>query len=136
MKRITIKDLAKLLSLSTSTLSRDLSDHPDISEATKSRVRIAATEFNYTTNLHASLFRKNRSGLIALILPKISLFFSPGFIDGINEVVASYKHSLIVFLSNNSHAREKEIVQQCLRWAVEGGIDFDVKRNDRFKSQS
>ncbi len=120
MKRITIKDLAKMLNLSTSTVSRALSDHPDISAATKSRVRVAATEFNYTTNVHASLFRKNRSGLIALILPEINMFFTPGLIDGINQVVASSKNSLIVFLSNNSFEREKEIVQQCLRWAVEG----------------
>lgn len=120
MKRVTIKDLSKLLNLSTSTVSRALSDHPDISEATKSRVRVAAEEFNYTTNLHASLFRNKRSGLIALILPEFNMFFTPGLIDSINEVIASSKHSLIVFLSNNSLIREKEIVQQCMSWAVEG----------------
>lgn len=120
MKRITIKDMAKMLHLSTSTVSRALSDHPDISEATKIRVRTVANEFNYRTNLHASLFRKSRSGLIALVLPELNMFFTPQLIAGINQVIATTKNSLIVFLSNNSYEREKEIVQQCLGWAVEG----------------
>ena len=120
MKRITIKDLAKLLNLSTSTVSRALSDHPDISTETKMRVRKLAEEFNYTTNLHARLFRKQNSRLIALILPEINMFFSPKLIEGINSVITSSKYSLITFLSNDSYEREKEIVEQCLAWAVEG----------------
>lgn len=120
MKRITIKDLAKLLNLSTSTVSRALSDHPDISDATKSRVRKVAEEFNYRRNLHAQLFRKNRSGLIALILPEANMFYSPGLIKGINKTIEASKYTLIVFLSNDSYAKEQEIIKQCLNWAVEG----------------
>lgn len=120
MKRVTIKDLAKLLSLSTSTVSRALSDHPDISKATKKRVRAAAEEFNYTTNVHARLFRQQQSGLIALVLPEINMFFTPNLIKGINKVIAASGYSLITFLSNNSYKREKAIVKQCLNWAVEG----------------
>lgn len=120
MKRITIKDLANLLNLSTSTISRALSDHPDISEATKSRVRATAAEFHYTTNVHASLFRKKQSGLIALVLPEFNMFYTPGIIDGINKVIETSNNSMIVFLSNNSYKKEKAIIQQCLKWAVEG----------------
>lgn len=120
MKRTTIKDLAKILSLSTSTVSRALSNHPDISDATKNRVRIAAEEFNYTTNLHARFFRNQSSGLIALILPEINMFFSPNLIKGINKMIVSSNYTLITFLSNDSYKREKEIIKQCLSWAVEG----------------
>lgn len=120
MRRITIKDLAQMLSLSTSTVSRALSDHPDISEATKSRVRTVAEEFNYTTNVHARFFRNQNSGLIALILPEINMFFTPNLIKGINKMIVSSNYTLITFLSNDSYKREKEIVKQCLNWAVEG----------------
>ena len=120
MKRVTIKDLARLLSLSTSTVSRALSDHPDISESTKARVRTAAEEFNYTTNVHARFFRNQHSGLIALILPEINMFFTPNLIKGINKSIASSKYSLITFLTNDSYKKEKEIIKQCLSWAVEG----------------
>ncbi|MFK7773699.1 MAG: LacI family DNA-binding transcriptional regulator [Saprospiraceae bacterium] len=120
MKRVTIKDLAKILSLSTSTISRALSDHPDISEATKNRVRIAADEFNYTTNVHARFFRNQNSRLIALVLPELNMFFTPNLIKGINKTIVSSNYSLITFLSNDSYKREKEIIKQCMSWAVEG----------------
>lgn len=120
MKRVTIKDLAKMLNLSTSTVSRALSDHQDISDSTKERVRMIAKEFNYTANVHARFFRKQHSGLIALVLPEINMFFTPSLIRGINKVIASTNYSLITFLSNDKYKREKEIIKQCLNWAVEG----------------
>jgi LacI family transcriptional regulator len=120
MKRITINDLARMLNLSKSTVSRALSDHPDISEETKKRVQQVASEFSFTANLHAAFFRQNRSGLVALVLPEFNMFFTPGLIDGINKVIADSKKSLIVFLSNNSLTKEQDIIRQCLNWAVEG----------------
>lgn len=120
MKRITIKDLAKMLNLSTSTVSRALSDHPDISDGTKNRVKKAAETFNYTTNIHARFFRKQHSGLIALILPEVNMFFTPSLIQGINKVISASKYSLITFLSNDNYEQEKEVITQCLSWAVEG----------------
>lgn len=120
MKRITIKDLAKILNLSTSTISRALSNHPDISEKTKKRVRSAAEEFNYITNLHARSFRKQQSRLLALILPEINMFFTPNLIKGINEAISPTNYTLITFLSNDSYEREKDIIKQCISWSVEG----------------
>ncbi len=120
MKRITIKDLAKILNLSTSTVSRALSDHSDISSSTKKRVKTVASQLNYTTNVHARFFRNQHSNLIALVLPEINMFFTPSLIKGINKAIAPTNYSLITFLTNDKHKREKEIIKQCLNWAVEG----------------
>lgn len=120
MKRITIKDLAKMLSLSTSTVSRALTDHPDISNATKERVREIADRFNYTTNMHARFFRKQNSGLIALILPEVNMFFTPNLMKGINKVIDASKYSLIIFVTNDSYKKEVEMIKQCVGWAVQG----------------
>lgn len=120
MKRVTIKDLASLLHLSPSTVSRALSDHPDISAATKERVRTVADELNYTTNLHAKQFRNQNSGLIALILPEVNMFYTPKVIKGITKEIFSSRYSLITFLTNDSFKREKEVIKQCMSWAVEG----------------
>lgn len=120
MKRITIKDLAKMLNLSTSTISRALSNHPDISDKTKARVNEVAEQFNYTTNMHARLFRKQHSGLIALILPEVNMFFVPNLIKGINNIIDASKYSLIIFLTNDDLKKEIEIIKQCVGWAVEG----------------
>lgn len=120
MKRTGIKDLAKLLSLNPSTISRALGDHPDISDETKSRVKKAAIEFNYLPNLHARYFRQKNSGLIALILPEFNMFFIPELMEGINSILIDSGYSIIIFYSDNSIKREKEIVNHCLSWVVEG----------------
>ena len=120
MNSINIKDLAKLLSLNPSTVSRALSDHPDIKSETKERVKAAAAEFNYLPNLHARYFRQKSSRLIALVLPEFNMYFIPGLMDGVNTVLKDSGYSIIIFFSDNSLEREKEIVNYCLSWVVEG----------------
>jgi len=120
MSSINIKQLAKLLSLNPSTISRALSDHPDISAETKERVKQAATEFNYLPNLHAKYFRQKNSGLIALILPEFNMFFTHKMIDGINSVLENSGYSIIIFISNNNLSREIEITRHCISWHVDG----------------
>lgn len=120
MKRIGIKDLAKLLSLSPSTVSRALADHMDISLSTKERVRAAAREFNYLPNLHARYFRQKNSGLIALVLPEFNMFFIPALMDGINSILETSGYSIIMFFSNNNFIKEQEIINHCLSWVVDG----------------
>ncbi|MFM2393111.1 MAG: hypothetical protein RLZZ546_1093 [Bacteroidota bacterium] len=120
MNKITIKDIAKMLSLSVSTVSRALSDHPDISQETKNRVKSVAERFNYLPNLHARFFRKKNTKLIALILPDFNRFFVPDLIAGIQKIIDLNGFSLIIFQSNNSIVQETEIIKYCLSWVVEG----------------
>lgn len=120
MKKVTIKDLAKALNVSTSTVSRALADHEDISTKTKEKVKLLAEELNYTTNLHARLFRNQNSGLIALVLPEINMFFTPRLIEGINKTFANTKYTLITFISKDLLEKEKEILKRCIAWNVEG----------------
>ncbi len=120
MNSIDIKQLAKILSLNPSTISRALSDHPDISVKTKERVKQAAEEFNYIPNLHAKYFRQKNSGLIALILPEFNMFFTHKMIDGINSVLENSGYSIIIFISNNQLNKEIEITRHCISWHVDG----------------
>ncbi|UOQ81107.1 LacI family DNA-binding transcriptional regulator [Hymenobacter sp. 5414T-23] len=60
-QQISLRDLANHLNLSTSTVSRALADHRDISEATKERVRQVAKELNYRPNQLAAALRKGHS---------------------------------------------------------------------------
>jgi len=120
MKRTSILDLARLLSLNPSTISRALNGHPDISEETRERVKAAATTFQYRPNLQARYFRNKNSGLIALILAEMNMFFIPGLMNGVNEALKNSDKSVIIFISDNDPEREKEIVGHCLSWMVEG----------------
>ncbi|MBK9255508.1 MAG: LacI family DNA-binding transcriptional regulator [Saprospiraceae bacterium] len=133
MNRINIKELAKMLSLNPSTVSRALSDHPDISAATIKRVKDAAIEFNYIPNLHARYFRKKSSGLLALILPEFNMFFTHSLMNGIHAAIEHTNYSLIVFFSNNNKKKEVEIIQHCLSWAVDGilmSVSFQTENAD------
>lgn len=120
MKRIGIKDLARLLSLNVSTISRALSGHPDVSPETRERVLDAAREFNYHPNLHARFFRKKNSGLIALVLPELNSFFIPELIQGVHDAVEKKGYNVIMFISGDSPEKEAEIMDHCLSWVAEG----------------
>lgn len=120
MKRTTIKDLADLLQVSTSTISRALSNHPDISDAVKTRVKEAAETFNYIPNDFAINFRKKSSKVIGLIIPKMSMFFVPSIIEGISAKLNKEGYQFFMLSSEESLEIEKENLQTCANSRVDG----------------
>lgn len=118
--RVTLKDIAKRLGLSMPTVSRALADHPDISAATKERVREVAQALHYIPNYRARYLRAKHSRLIALIVPEMNTFFVPAMIAGINRVVQQNDYSLIVFQSDNSIVQERRLVEYCTHLSADG----------------
>lgn len=66
---VTIKDVAALAGVSTSTVSRTCSNHPSISRQTKEKVRRAMAELGYEPNFQASNLASQNSRTIGIILP-------------------------------------------------------------------
>lgn len=120
MRRTTIKDLAEMLNISTSTVSRALKDHPDISSSVKLRVKEAAETFNYVPNDFAINFRKNSSKVIGLIVPEITMFFVPSIINGISAVLNKAGYHFFILSSNDSFETEKQNIQTCINSRVDG----------------
>ena len=120
MKRITIKDLAEMLNISVSTVSRALSNHPDISDAVKKRVKEAAETFNYIPNDFAINFRKKSTKVIGLIIPKMSMFFIPSIIEGISAKFNKEGYKFFILSSEESLEIEKENLQTCANSRVDG----------------
>lgn len=120
MKRTTIKDLAEMLHISTSTVSRALKDHPDISSSVKLKVREAAETFNYIPNDFAISFRKKSSKVIGLIVPEISMFFLPSIINGISSILNKEGYRFFILSSDDSYATEKEHIETCINSRVDG----------------
>lgn len=118
--RITLKDIARRLNLSMPTVSRALADHPDISAATKDRVREVAQALNYIPNYRARYLRAKHSRLIALVVPEMNMFFVPSMITGINRVVQQNDYSLIVFQSDNSIVQERRLIEYCTHLSADG----------------
>ena len=120
MARITIKDIARLLEISPSTVSRALKDHPDISIGTRDAVKKVASELGYSPNIQAINFRKRESKLIGLILPDMNMFFFPSVIQAIELEVRERGYHLIVLHSNDKLEREIENVDICQNFGVDG----------------
>lgn len=120
MKRATIKDISLHLGVSTSTVSRALNNHPDISDALKEQVKQVAKSLNYHPNQMAVNLRRSRSNLIALIIPEITMFFFPSVIKGVEEVVHREGFQLLVLQSQDSLEREIQNLRVCHDHSMEG----------------
>ena len=136
MKRTTIKDLAKMLQVSTSTVSRALSNHPDISDSVKVRVREVAGLLNYHPSDFAINFRRNSTKVIGLIVPKISMFFIPAILDGISTKLKKEGYNFFILSSEESVAIEGENILTCSNSRVDGiliSLCAETENLDHFK---
>ena len=106
MRQITIKDIAKELGISPSTVSRALKDHPDISAETKKAVTELAEKLNYTPNSIALSLRQSKTFTIGVVIPEIIHFFFSTVISGIEDIAYDAGYSVIVSQSNESFERE------------------------------
>ncbi len=132
MSRATIKDIAKILGISPSTVSRALKDHPDISEKTKQAVREVARQLNYRPNLMAQKLRTKRSNLIGVIIPQIVHFFFSSIISGIEDYAYEKGYTVIVAQSNENYQREVKNVQVLLDSGIDGILVSRTKETTDF----
>jgi DNA-binding LacI/PurR family transcriptional regulator len=105
-KHATIIDIAKKLEISPSTVSRALSDHPDIKKETKALVKKIAKELRYSPNQMAQSLKNNRTTTIGVIVPEIKHDFFSSAISGIEEVAYNSGYTIILCQSNESYERE------------------------------
>lgn len=121
MKRqITIKDIAEKLGISTSTVSRALKDHPDISLKTREAVKELSTILGYKPNLIALNLKHSRSNTIGVVVPEVEHYFFSSIINGIEEVAYKDNYSVMLFQSNESYMREVLNAQTLLANRVDG----------------
>lgn len=136
MGRITIKDIARLLNVNPSTVSRALKNHPDISEPTRLHIQKVAQELGYTPNYQAIGLRNQKSRLLGLIIPEMNMFFFPSIIKAVEVTIRQKGYNLIVLHSNNRLASEIENVKICQRFGVEGvmaSLTTDTQNLDHFQ---
>jgi DNA-binding LacI/PurR family transcriptional regulator len=136
MKHSTIVDIAKKLKLSPSTVSRALSDHPDIKKETKERVRKSARELKYTPNTIAQSLKRNRTNTIGVLVPEIEHDFFSSAISGIEEVAYQAGYAIIVCQSNENYEREVINTNVLVNQRVAGiivSISQSTKCGDHFQ---
>jgi len=106
VETVTIKDIAKALNLSTSTVSRALRDSYEINPETKRLVLDYAEKVNYHPNPIAQGLKENRSGAIGVIVPEIANHYFSQAISGIEAVAYARGYHVVIFQSQESYERE------------------------------
>ena len=104
--QITIKDIARELNISPSTVSRALKNHPDISQSTKDAVNKYAKDFNYRPNALALSLRTSKNNTIGVIVPEINNYFFSSVLSGIEEIANQEDFNLILCQSGENYEKE------------------------------
>lgn len=121
-RHISLKDLAKELGVSISTVSRALKDHPNISPEVKEQVKKLAEEWDYRPNpLAMGLLRQN-TRTIGVIVPDLVTHFFSSVISGIESYASKQGYYIIISSSYESFQKEKECIENLLNSRVEGLI--------------
>lgn len=132
MKRITIKDLARHLLLSTSTVSRALVNDPHIHPETKAKVLAAAGELGYKPNPAALNLKYGQSKNIGLVVPEMVTPFSSKVLRGIQNILYPLGYRIIITESDEDPLREQENLLLLEEFNVDGII---INVCDQLKNQ-
>lgn len=129
----TIKEIAKLLNISISTVSRALHDNPNIGLRTKMRVQQLAKQLNYEPNQTAIFFQQGKTYTIGVILPELSEAFFSSAISGIED--AAHKSNYIVLLgqSHDDAEREKHLIETFRKHRVDGLLVSISKNTNNYE---
>jgi LacI family repressor for deo operon, udp, cdd, tsx, nupC, and nupG len=133
----TIKEIAKTLNISVSTVSRALHDHSSIGLRTKMRVKQLAKELNYEPNQTAIFFQQGKTFTLGVILPELSEAFFSTAISGIEDAANKSNYSVLLGQSHDKEEREQQIVETMKRHRVDGlivSISKNTTNYDHFES--
>ncbi|QHT65506.1 LacI family transcriptional regulator [Rhodocytophaga rosea] len=117
---VTIKDIARALGLSTSTVSRALRGSYEISADTKQLVLEYAEKMNYQPNPIAKSLKENRSWAIGVIVPEIANNFFSQTINGIDATAYKRGYHVVITQSHESVEREVANVHNLVARRVDG----------------
>jgi len=120
MKNFTIKDIAKALNVSISTVSRALHDRPEISEETKIKVQDFAQKVNYQPNYTAQSLISKKSKLVGVLVPNIRDLFFSSAISAIENFFHEQGYAIIVLQSNEKLEKEINALNALVSYSIAG----------------
>lgn len=116
----TIKEIAKRLNVSTSTVSRALHHHPSIGLVTTMRVHKVAKELGYEANKMAIYFKERKTYTIGVIIPDLSEPFFSAALTGVEDAAEASNYNVIIGQSLENFEREQKIVENMKDHRVDG----------------
>lgn len=120
--KITLKNIAKELGVSVSTVSKALNDSHEISNETKEKIQAYATYYNYRPNSLALKLRNQKTLIIGVIIPEVVHHFFAKVISGIEDIANKKGYTTMICLSNESYDKELLNMQLLAYGSVDGVI--------------
>lgn len=136
-KEVTIYDVAKVLNLSPSTVSRGLKDHPHIKKETCDKIKVVAREMGYRRNKFASSLRKKSTETIGVVVPRLNSYFMATAIAGMEKVTNQLGYGLIISQSQESAKQEISCLSTLYNSRVDGfliSLAYDTADFDYFNT--
>ena len=137
-KPATIKDIAKKLQISTSTVSRALRNAPDVNPETKKAVLNLSEELKYQPSKLALSLQQNQTHTIGVLVPNLDFMLST-MVRGIDEVALEAGYTVMVCQSNESFGREIVNTRRLVESLVDGfivSISSETKTFDHIRKIS
>ena len=122
MKHVTIKDIARSLCISVSTVSRALTDDKNIRRETREAVLREAERLGYRRNPVAMNLKMGRTNTIGVIVPEMHTPYASQVVAGIQSVLYKNNQKVMIAESDESPLRELESLQMMEEFMVDGLI--------------
>jgi LacI family transcriptional regulator len=121
-RKVTLKEIAKELDVSISTVSKSLKNSLEISEDTRQKVQAFAKLYNYKPNNIALSLKNRKTKTICIIIPEIIHHFFATVISGVENVANENGYNVIVCLSDESFDKEVINMEMLANGSIDGFI--------------
>lgn len=131
-KKVTLKQIAKELDVSISTVSKSLRNSPEIGIETREKVQAFAKFYNYKPNNIALSLKNRKTKTIGIIIPEIVHYFFSTVINGIEHVANENGYSVIICLSDDSFDKEVLNMEMLANGSIDGFI-MSLSKETQYK---
>ena len=121
-KKVTLKDIARELDVSISTVSKALKNSSEIGRDTRDKIQAFAKLYNYKPNNIAVSLKNKRTRNIGVIIPDIVHHFFTTVFRGIEKYANSLGYNVIVCVSDESFDREVINTELLANGSIDGFI--------------
>ena len=136
-KQFGIKNIAELLGLSVSTVSRALRDAHDVSPQTRKKVLALTEKLKFKRNSNAAALASGSTKNIGVILPFITNYYFSTVISGIQEEAYEQGYTAIIYITNDDVHRERKLLESISATSVDGlliSISSNSDINDHYEN--
>ena len=131
-KKVTLKQIAKELNVSISTVSKSIRNSTEIGEETRLKVQTYAKLYHYTPNNIALSLKNRKTKTIGIIIPEIVHHFFSTVINGVEHVANENGYNVIICLSDESFDKEVLNMEMLAKGSIDGFI-MSLSKETQFK---